>query len=426
MGIEFNKLMPQVVKMGGMIEKLDFDLNDRLELATQIFEASSNLDEVYERIRWIRQPDVSGYRGAAPLELNTAERINFVAPMPETPQNATILAADGSQVYPDEQAPVHYYMLNIGMYVYHHGSDRTPEAHSFPYLEYHEKYVHDRYGGIIRKSTVDDRRTVAEMKSLAEEAWERKRKGDGDTLLAFYDNRLMYLPSNGGGFSGEDLLTDYIAAMVQLHDAGASLIGYIDNPYRSKRFMQLLFLMTLQTEEEVKIRQQELVRTGALEGLYDQQFFDHILKPGERSAVMVQNSPQNYAFKERGENYEIAFFYLKVTNQERALNNGAHGFTTRVVRVDLPIWVARDPKRLDAVHSLILSQCQLQGRNPYPYVLTRADELAYVSGKDKEKLDQLVRVEIRKAKNLFLDEGRLTAKARGKELARGEKRYHEM
>ncbi len=426
MGIEFNKLMPQVTKMGGMIEKLDFDLNDRLDLATQIFEASSNLDEVYERINWIRQPDVSGYRGAAPLELKTAERINFIAPAPEAPPQATILAADGSQVYPDEQAPVHYYLLNIGMYIYHHGSDRIPEAQSIPYLEYHEKYVHDRYGGIIRKGTVDDRRTVAEMRSLAEEAWERKRQGEVEPMIAFYDNRLMYLPNSSGGYSGEDLLTDYIAAMVQLHDAGASLIGYIDNPYRSKRFMQLLFLMTLANEEEVKIRQQELVRTGPLEGLYDQQFFEHILKPGERSAVMVQNSPQNYAFKERGENYEVAFFYLKVTNQQRALNNDAQGFSTRVVRVDLPIWVARDQARLDAVHAMILSQCQLQGRNPYPYVLTRADELAYVSGKDKEKLDQLVRVEIRKAKNLFTDEARLTAKARGKELARGEQRYHEI
>lgn len=425
MGIEFNKVMPQVTKMGGMIEKLDFDLNDRLELATQIFEASTNLDEVYEHVQWIRQPDVSGYRGAAPLELNNAEPINLITPAPETPVQATILAADGSQVYPDEQAPVHYYLLNIGMYIYHHGSDRIPEAISQPYLEYHEKYVHDRYGGVIRNGTVDDRRTVAEMRSLAEEAWERKRQGEVTPLVVFYDNRLMYLPSNEG-YSGEDLLTDYIAAMVQLHDAGASLIGYIDNPYRSKRFMQLLFLMTLESGEEVRIRQRELVQTGPLEGLYDQQFFDYILKPGERSAIMVQNSPQNYAFKERGENYEVAFFYLKVTNQQRAINSDGQGFSTRVVRVDLPVWVARDRERVDAVHALILSQCGLQGRNPYPYVLTRADELAYVSGKDKEKLDQLVRVEIRKAQNLFLDGGRLTAKARGKDLARGEQRYHDM
>ena len=424
MGIEFNKVMPQISKMGSMIEKLDFDLDDRLEYARRIFEASGDLREVYQRILWVRQPDVSGYRGAAPLELADADPINIISGVPEPLAQATILATDGSQVYPDEQSPVHYYLLNIGLYVYHQGTNRTPEAFSYPRLEYHEKYVHDRYGSVIRKSTVDDRRTVAEMRVLAEEAWERKRMDDPQPLIAFYDNRLMYLPSNEG-YNGEDLLTDYIAAMVQLHDAGASLVGYIDNPYRSKRFMQLLFLMTLQTEEEVKIRQRELARTGPLEGLHDQQFFDHILKPGERSAIMVQNSPQNYEFKARGENYEIAFFYLKVTNQERALSNGEHGFATRVIRVDLPVWVARNKASVDAVHSAILSQCRLQGRNPYPYVLTRADELAYVSGRDKEKLDQLVRVEIRKAQNRF-DVDVLTAKDRGKELARGEKRYHEM
>ena len=424
MGIEFSKVMTQITKMGSMIEKLDFDLDDRLEFATRIFEASGDLNEVYDRIRWIRQPDVSGYRGAAPLELKDADPVNLIAPAPQTPEKATILATDGSQIYPDEQAPVHYYLLNMGLYVYHHGTDRIPEAASLPRLEFHQKYVHDRYGGVIRNSTVDDRRTVAEMRTLAEAAWERKRQGEAQPLITFYDNRLMYLPSNEG-YSGEDLLTDYIAAMVQLHDSGASLVGYIDNPYRSKRYMQLLFLMTLGSEEEVQIRQRELSRAGALEGLHDQQFFDYILKPGERSAIMVQNSPQNYEFKARGENYEIAFFYLKVTNQLRAINSDGHGFTTRVVRVDMPVWVARDRERVDAVHSIILSQCQLQGRNPYPYVLTRADELAYVSAKDKEKIEQLVRVEIRKAKNRF-DLDTLTAKDRGKEMARGEKRYHEM
>ena len=103
-----------------------------------------------------------------------------------------------------------------------------------------------------------------------------------------------------------------------------------------------------------------LTRAGDLEGLRDQQFFQHILEPGERSAIMVQNSPQNYTFKARGENYEIAFFYLKVHNN----------YQSRVIRVDIPVWVARDPDKVNQLHSLILSQCQMQGRNPYPYVLT--------------------------------------------------------
>ncbi len=421
MPIEFNKLIEQVVKMGKMIEKLDFDLHDRLALATRIFESCNDLEAVHERIRWVRQPGISRYRGAAPLAFEGAEGVNRIVPSPPTPPAATILAVDGSQVYPNEQALLHYYLLNIGMYVYRHGVDRKPQAMSQPDLVYHERYVHDPDGAVVRKGVVDDRRTLAELRALADEAWRQRRQDAPGPLIAFYDNRLMYLPSDKG-YRGENLLRDYIGAMVQLHDAGASLLGYVDNPYRSKRFMQLLFLMTLATEDELKVRQRELVRTGPLEGLYDQQFFDHILEPGERSAIMVQNSPQNQVFKARGENYEIAFFYLKVSSQQPAQNHAV----SRVVRVDVPVWVARERERVDAVHAMILAQCQLQGRNPYPYALTRADELAYVSPKDKDMLDQLVRHETLKVKQLFLSPDAMAGKVRGKELARGEKRVHEM
>jgi len=95
MPIEFNKLMEQVVKMGKMIEKLDFDLHDRLALATCIFESCNDLDTVHERIRWVRQPGISRYRGAAPLASEDAERVNRIVPPPPTPPAATILAVDG-------------------------------------------------------------------------------------------------------------------------------------------------------------------------------------------------------------------------------------------------------------------------------------------------------------------------------------------
>ena len=423
MTVEFNKLVEQVARMGRMIEKLDFDLRDRLALATRIFESGDDVAAVRERILWLRQED--RYRGAVPLDLANAEAVNRIAPAPETPSSATILAVDGSQVYPNEQALLHYYLLNIGLYVYHHGLERKPQAVSRPQLFYHENDVHDSYGAVIAKGVVDDRRTLAEMQALADAAWQRRRGGDGDALLAFYDNRLMYQPHSQGR-RGNSLLKDYIGAMVHLRDAGAILLGYVDNPHHSKRMMQLLFLMTLESKDELLDRQRELARTGPLEGLYDQQFFDYILKPGERSAVMAQSSPQNHAFKKRGENYEIAFFYLKVTNRQGALNGAERDFASRVVRVDIPVWVARDSERVDAVHAMILAQCRLQGRNPYPYALTRADELAYVSPKDRDKLEQLVRLEVRKVKKLFLSPDASSGKTRGKELARGEKRYHEM
>jgi hypothetical protein len=67
----------------------------------------------------------------------------------------------------------------------------------------------------------------------------------------------------------------------------------------------------------------------------------------------------------------------------------------------------------------------LQGRNPYPYALTRADELAYVGGKDRAKLQELINEQVRR------NTGQHTAimftgKSRGKDLARSDKRYHTM
>lgn len=404
MTLEFQTLVEQVERMGSMLEKLDFDFSEQMRLAIERFIGLGDVSAVQERIDWVRQSDISGYRGAAPLETPDAEPVNRRVPPPDLPASATIIAADGSQVYPDEQAPVHYFLINTGAYVYHHGSQRTPEQFINPTLYFHKDHVHDKYGRVIRNSTVDDRRTIAEMETLAEKAW--AYRDEARPLVTLYDNRLMFLP---GEEEGRDRLRDFFAALVRLQDAGALLAGYIDNPFRSKRFVQLLYLMSLRDEDEVKARQVELSRAGDLDGLRDREFFDIVLEPGERSAVMVQNSPQNYTFKEKGESLEIAFFYLKVANSHQS----------RVVRVDVPMWVARDPQAVGEIHALLLDQCRLQGRNPYPYAITRADELAVVTGKDRDKLDELVRVQLRKR---GIMPGALTAKARGKELARSHKR----
>lgn len=413
MSLEFNQIVNQVYNMGVMLDALDFDLTSTLDIARARFAAASDLDAVRERIEWVQGSDISGYRGAAPLNLPHAEPINACIPEPPTPPPVTLLAADGGQVYPDEMSPVHYYLTNIGLFVYHHGQDHTPEQYTYPQLFFHKDHVHDRLGSVISNRVVDDRRTVEELRTLAAAAWDRRT--DGLPLVALYDNRLMYLPGGDNGRSTEDLLRAYMGALVHLHDSGATLAGYVDNPIRSKRFIQLLWLLSFDDRNDLKMRQSSLTLAGDLEGLRDYQFFGAVLERGERSAIMVQSSPQNKEFKDRGENYEIAFFYLKVYN----------GYQSRVVRVDIPMWVARDKARVEMLHALILHQCRLQGRNPYPYAITRADELAWVGGKDRRKLEELINAQVRRVKEDLVS-GTLSAKASTKLVARSEKRYHQL
>jgi hypothetical protein len=411
MSLEFNQIIEQVYRMGAMLTNLDFDISDKMSQAWELFR-DADMNDVWERIDWIRQPDISGYRGAAPLRLPNSEPINARIDEPKAPDRATVLAADGGQVYPDEQGSVHYYLLNIGLFVFHHGIDKTPEPYSYPELKYHKSDVHDRYGRLIRNRTVDDRRTVEEMRRLAAEAWERRNTKD--PLIALYDNRLLFIPGNDA-YDSDSLLSAYMGALVHMHDSGATLAGYIDNPHRSKRVIQLLYLLTFNSFEEMKQRQEELSTAGFLDGLRDEVFYDAILEPGQRSAIMVQNSPQNKLFRDKGVNYEVAFFYLKVHN----------GYQAKIVRVDIPVWVARDSARVDALHSMILHQCRMQGRNPYPYAITRADELAWIGGKDRAKLDELINVQVRRVKEELIG-STLPSKARTKELARSDKRYHTM
>jgi len=354
-----------------------------------------------------RRPDVSGYRGAAPLDAAYREIICQTFPCPETPTSATIVAADGSQIYPNESSPLRYFLVNMGLFTYHHGADRVPDQLTIPRLFFHKDHVQDASGRILSNRTIDARRTAAEMHELGARAWELR--DESRPLVALYDNHLLFWASSDvTGYL--ELLRQYHGALVHLHDASAILAGYVDNPTRSRVVIRLLHLLSL-TEDEV--RTTDLSASRELEGVRDIQLFASVLQPGERSAMMVQNSPRNLKYRQRGDSYEIAFFYLKVSS----------GYQESIARVDIPMWVARDKQKVDELHALLVSQCSLQGRNPYPYALTRADELAYVSGKDKLKLDEMIAIELRKK---GINPHPFSAKAWGKQLARSPKRQHEL
>jgi len=412
MALEFNKLMTQVERMGAMIRAVDFDMGARLEEVLAWWNAAGDLDKAYEYIRIVRQSDISGYRGAAPLAPPAGRPPNFIVPAPDAPPAATIVAADGSQIYPDEQSAVHYYVLNTGLYVYYHGADRVPDQIIEPQMFYHKSDVRDGANRVISNRTVDARRTVREMQYLAQVVWELKRMQAVEPLIALYDNHLLFWV-NSDITGGAEIMAQYRGALNELHSSGAILAGYLDNPYRSRVVLRLLYLLSLSGEDEIRDKQDLVARGGDMEGLRDIHLMEAVLQPGERTAVMVQNSPRNLSYKQYGDSYEVAFFYVKVFN----------GFQSAIARVDLPMWVARDETLVSQLHGALLAQCQMQGRTPYPYALARADELALVSGRDKQKLDELVTMELRRR---GLAPSIASAKDQSKQAARSQKRGYEI
>lgn len=368
--------------MGRALAARNMTLSERLDAAWERLLAQGDLGAIHDRIQLARERDV-GFRGAAPL----GEPINAPYPLPPLPSRATIIAADGSQVYPSIHAAALYYLTNIGVFVYHHGTDDLPEQITEPALFYSENDVRDENGQAIANAAVNARRSVAEVQMLARETWNR-RSADSP-LLAISDGPLLFWVGKDVP-DGKRLEQDYLGALVHLHDThasaastygqSASLIGYVDRP-TSAFVISLLHLLGL---EDDNVREAALKNNGELEGLIDQRLMFRLLQPGERSAVMVQQSPQNKRYHDKGESYEIAFFYLNVGQEE-----GYH-----LARVEMPMWVARSQPLLDCVHALTFDQCQLMWR--YPYALTRADELAVIRAAERAQLDDMIEIELRR------------------------------
>lgn len=413
MTLEFTKVVDQVERMGRYLGGRAEALVDRLALAVEWLAACDDLEVVHERIYAVRHSAVSGYRGAAPAPRGHDEIINGVGAAPPPPAQAALIAADGSQVYPDTHGSALYYLTNLGIFTTYHGSARVPVQATVPELVYVDDLLQDDDGRLITNQTVNTRRTVAEVQVLARQAWAIGGQIEGGVeapqpVFALHDGGLLkvFSPTEVAGASR--LEQDYLSALVKLRDAGAYLAGYIDRS-RSTNVISLLHLLSLAPGQ---ITDAALRTNGPLEGVTDAALFGRWLEPGERSAIFTQNSPQNAETRNRlGDAFEIAFFYLNV---------GEHH--PHIARVEIPMWVAADKRMVGALQALLIAQCSVQGRRRYPYALTRADELAFIRPAERQQLDELVRIALMRQQ---LQPER-SAKLDSKGLARASKRRHRL
>ncbi len=377
MALEFHKLTDQVDRMGQDLANQQEEIDSKIEVALQILNAHADpayLQYILDRVQDAVAKD-AGYRGARPLD----EPLGNTYPPDSLPESATIIATDGSQIAPNTHGAALYYLLNIGTIIVHHGSGDAPHILSQPYLFYEPEYMLTQDRGLITGAMVSARRTVSEMAALAEQAW--LNRGDERPLLTLFDGSLLFLGIGSDVPDRDQLYGIYFAAMTRLLDVQAQLAGYVDRP-RSSFVAGLLHL--LDTPEDMVTRA-VLASNGRIEGLQDIQYFRSLLGPGERTALFVQMSPQNKDFRRSGgDTHEIAFFYINVASAHEA---------PHLARVEVPMWVVADRTVLSRIQALIYHQCQ-QLTSRYPYVLTRADELAVVKGEETRQLNMLIQVSL--------------------------------
>lgn len=373
MSLDFQQLSKSIDEMarsaGGRSVARHTLIDEAVEFLHANGEAWDALAEAYRYIdeHILQATTFRPYRGSARVLHPKQTPVNTaIESIPEQiPERATLVSVDGSQILPDRHAPFVYYLINTGAIVYHHGSAVAPDTYSTPWLEFPlENEISDyRFSS---PASVSIERDQAEIAELARQT-EAHQRLDGP-LLAIMDQRLLYVPIGelAPQFK-EKVIKEWQAEMRKIKKAGGLLVGYIDRPAKSS---VLAMLRTIHPDWDAG----EPDSLGDWDGLTDADLFGKLLKPGERSIVFAEVSHANTRFKKAGRDNEICFFYL----------NSAQ-FGSNIARVDLPLWVAEDETAVQTVHELIIDQCQILGR--YPYVLTRADELAVVGKQDQAELE---------------------------------------
>ncbi len=352
--------------------------------------------------RWLAQYADQGDQLRHPARavraaIPTDEPLDAVYPLPALPDRFTIIAADGSQIQPDRHGAALYYLVNVGSLVYRHGSGEAPEPRSKPTLGYNEDDLYENKM-LVTGNLLDLRRDLAEITCLADLC---VVEPPGDTVALVDGTLLLWVLEERSEEWRRIKVMAYLDQLDRIRDTGAAVAAFTSRPRRT----EVTRLLHLGNVEGDKNRADQ--EPNPLERLPDSAVFG-FLPPGARSALFVSPSPINHDYY-HPEGHTIHFFYL---------NLAAEGRDPAIARIELPTWVAADPDRLALVHASIVAQARIAGE--YPYALARADELAFISGRERETLTEMVTTSLLQAGVVSA----LSPKAYYKTLTRQGKRKH--
>lgn len=380
----------QVRQMGGLLVARRVEEERLLALARRMLREQSD--------RW---------PALAQLAETTRERVAVPTgplvertPAPPRPAVYTALATDGSEIDPDRHGSVgNFFVVNLGSARIPYGQpDREAELRSRSLVGYRDEdlFIVDpanpRRQVPVRDRHLDARRTVEELRALADLAETEAEQHGEVPMVALVDGTLLFsvLEERPQDFLRAHFYRGFVAELDRLRQAGAIVAAYASRT-RGADLVSLLQALCA-SQPPACPPCQELPRTVqqalpgalpstppparcALRGLHDADLLQGVLGRWERSAVFrIRSNVHDPYFKE----HRVSFFLL---------DTGAE-----LARVEVPEWVARDRRKLDLLHAALVDQCA-KGLG-YPAVLARADDRAVITLNDRTILDTIVRQEL--------------------------------
>ena len=382
MAVDYLQVRQEIEQLANLAPESAERLKSKQEQAAELLEKySDQLDYLREKAQRASQL-VPHFHVALP----TTEPLNSSFPLPNVMPDLTLIAADGSQINPDRHMGTDFCMVNIGTIQLRPGSDLAPITKIESNLFYGEDVVS------MQEDTVALLRDMREREVLAELA----EKTDAP-VITLTDGAVELWNRSAGSAEERDKNRDrYFAALGRLSKINAITAGYVDRP----RTSLLVRLLEIAPEE---IQPKDAGDSRQLSGLLDTDLLETVIRPGERSAIFGMLTRTSLQYRDA---FALHFFYLNVSMRENK---------PILAKVEIPAWVAEVPEMVNALHAALVEQCQIMNTACYPYVLARADEIAVVKMKDKQKVTDMIANALR---SRGLDVSGKSSKQQGKDVAR--------
>ena len=374
MPVNFQEIYTKIQEIGLGVRERQERIENLRKHARSLFEANAGeLDYLRRVVEGAKEVDPN-IRCALPLN----ESLTTHLPAPGSTLNATLIAADGSQIYPDRNLPIQYCLVNVGGIVMQLHSGKVTDVTTDSELLLEDEW--EALYGPATDGMVALRRDFQERSKLEDLA-----KAYGNPIITITDGPMdLWEPKGFEELKAfNQLIGQYLGVLSRLQNQGITTAGYIDKPSENL-VLRLLELVNAQAQKEApaSFRDYHPLRGVSDRWLYGENS-EPLLEPGERSAVFaIQSKSEKYYTGLLG----LHFFYLNVGTQR-------HPWP---VRVEIPKWVADDPDKLNLLHAVLVDQCRMMGSKPYPYLLHRAHEIAVVKQDEKYQVEQMLAGELRR------------------------------
>jgi hypothetical protein len=373
MPINFQQIYARIREIAAGADESKRTLDEKRELARSLLAAyASELDYLQQKVEAAKAVD-SNIRCAVPLD----EPLTATYPPPPPVGDVTVIAADGSQINPDRHASIQFSIINVGVIIMKLRSGQAPEICVETEMLYGDELISN--GNPISDGMVAMRRDISERMKLDEVS--KSIKGQ---VVNLTDGTIELWGAKGDDPQAyADFVEKYLRVLTRLHARGVITAGYVEKP-SADLVVRLLEIATADQEQIQRLRDYQPLRGVSDRWLYGERE-NPLLPPGHRSAVFALQSGSIKKYKGP---LSLHFFYLNV---------GTLGHPWPV-RVEVPQWVAEDRKKLELLHSVLIEQCNMMGARPYPYLLHRAHETAVVRREEKDQVEQLLAMELRRVR----------------------------